>query len=166
MDDEKSITEKFTDAIAKATDSVKTTMSNIVETASVAAQHAMESNAEKMSGQTTAELLPDQIAAIAAEPVVPVASDAVAMPPPLVAVQPAPKKRKPRAKSSAVETPPAKKAVSKKSAKKAAKKTAKKSAKKAKKTAKKTTKKTAKKAFKKTTKKASKKKKTKSKSKR
>jgi colicin import membrane protein len=144
MDDEKSIAEKFTDAIAKATDSVKATMSNIVDTASVAAQHAMESNAERISGQTVAELSPG----------IPAAGDAVAMPPPLVAVQPVSKKRTLRPKASSVKAPPAKKAA-KKSAPRKAKKAVKKSAKKStgKKTGKKKVKQVAKKSAKKSAKK-------------
>jgi hypothetical protein len=175
MNDEKSITEKFTDAIIKATDSVKSTMSNIVDTASVAAQHAMESNAERMSGQTIAELAPGQIAATANEQVyIPEATDAAAMPMPLVAAQPASKKRAPRAKLNSVKMPPAKKAVAKKPNRKAGKKATKKAAKKSaprksKKVAKNSTiKKTARQIAKKPAKKAKKKtkKKTKNKSKR
>jgi hypothetical protein len=166
MDDEKSIAEKLTDAITKATDSVKSTMSNIVDTAAQAAQYAMENNAERMSGQTAAGLAPGQIAATANKQVyIPVAADAVAMPAPLVAVQPMPRKRAPRAKLSSGKMPPAKKAVAKKPGKKAAKKAAKKSApKKSKKSAKKSAvKKTAKRVANKSAKKA---RKTKNKSKR
>ena len=112
MDDEKSIAEKLTDAITKATDSVKSTMSNIVDTASQAAQYAMENNAERMSGQTAAELAPGQIAATANEHVyIPQAADAAAMPAPLIAVQPAPKKRASQTKLSSGKMPPAEKAA-------------------------------------------------------
>jgi hypothetical protein len=169
MDDEKSIAEKLTDVITKATDSVKSTMSNIVDTASQAAEYAMENNAERMSRQTAAELAPRQIAVTANKHVyIPVATDAAAMPAPLVAVQPMPRKRTPRTKLSSGKTP-AKKAVAKepnrKAGKKAAKKAAKKSApKKSKKSAKKSAgKKTAKRAANKSAKKA---RKTKNKSKR
>jgi colicin import membrane protein len=158
MDDEKSIAEKLTDAITKATDTVKSTMSNIVDTASQAAQYAMENNAERMSGQTAAEFVPGQIAATA--------TDAAAMPAPLVAIQPAPKKRAPRTKLSSSKILPANKPVAKKAVKKSApkkskkgvKKSAKKSAKNStgKKTAKRIAKKSAKKARKKTKKKTTK----------
>jgi hypothetical protein len=161
MDDEKSIAEKLTDAITKATDSVKSTMSNIVDTASHAAQYAMENNSERMSGQTATGVAPEQIAATANEQVyIPVAADAVAMPAPLVAVQPMPRKRVSRTKLSSGKMPPAKKAVAKKSNKKAGKTPAKKAAKKSasrksKKGAKKSAiKKTAKQIAKKSTKKA------------
>jgi hypothetical protein len=161
MDDEKSIAEKLTDAITKATDSVKTTMSNIVDTASQAAQYAMENNAERMSGQTAAELVPGQIAATGNEHVyLPQVTDAAAMPAPLVAVQRVPKKRTARTKLSSGKRPPANKPVakkvankpapmkSKKKSKKKSNKAAKKSANKriGKKTAKRTAKKSAKKA--------------------
>jgi hypothetical protein len=160
MADEKSITEKLTDAISRATDSVKSTMGNIVDTASNAAQYAMESNAEKISGQTAAELDPGRIAATANEQVyIPEAAGALAMPVPLVAVQPAPKKRTSRWKSVSGKTPPAKTPVTKKSNGKAAGKTAKKAAKKSApgKSKKSTRKKSAKKTTKRTTKKSAKK---------
>jgi hypothetical protein len=103
MDDDKSIAEKLTHAIGKAADSVKSTMSNLVDTASQAAQYAMESNAERMSGQTVAELAPS----------------------PIAATEPAPKtKRKPRARPGSGKAPPAKKSVAKKPARKSAKKRA------------------------------------------
>ena len=132
MDDDKSITEKLTDVITKATDSVKSTMSNIVDTASQAAQHAMESNAERISGQTAGQLDPGQIGATtAAQAYLPWASDAVAMPAPLF-VQPVPKKKKkPLAKlNSAKPSSTPKKAASKRPASKAGKKAAKKPTKK------------------------------------
>jgi hypothetical protein len=131
MDDDKSITEKLTDAIGKATDSVKSTMSNLVDTASQAAQYAMESNAEKISRQTFAVLDPAQIAAMTDGRVYNTeAADAV-MPAPLVFAPPVSKtKRKPRAKNNLAKVPAAEKPVAKKAADKAAKKTARKPAKK------------------------------------
>jgi hypothetical protein len=155
MDDEKSIAEKLTDAITKATDTVKSTMSNIVDTASQAAQYAMENHAERMSGQTAAALAPGR----------PEVADAAAMPVPLFAVQPVPKKRAHRTKLSSGKMPPAKKPVAKKVAKKSAPKKARKGAKKsAKKNAKKNaSKKTAKRIAKKSAKKARKKTKNRSK---
>lgn len=129
MGDDKSITEKLTDVITKATDSVKSTMSNIVDTASQAAQYAMESNAEKISGQTVTELDPGQIGATTAAQVY--LSDAAAMPAPLIPAQPALKrKRKPRTKLSFGKAPTANKSVAKKPTGKAGKKPAKKPAKK------------------------------------
>jgi hypothetical protein len=122
MDDEKTITEKLTDAIGKATDSVKSTLSNIVDTASEAAQHAMESNAEKMSRQPATELYSEQLAATTNDQIyLPEAADAAAMPAPLFAAQSVPgKQRKPRSKLSSSKTPPApKKAAAKTSKKKA-----------------------------------------------
>jgi hypothetical protein len=127
MGDDKSITEKLTDVITKATDSVKSTMSNIVDTASQAAQYAMESNAEKISGQTVTELDPGQIGATTAAQVY--LSDAAAMPAPLIPAQPALKrKRKPRTKLSFGKAPTANKSVAKKPTGKAGKKPAKKPA--------------------------------------
>ena len=159
MDDEKSMTEKLADALGKATDSVKSTIGNIVDTASGAAQRAMESNAERMSGQTTAELDSEQAAGSVNEQVyLPPVTDAVAVPVPLVAVKPS-RKRKPRAKSRAGKTTVApKKAAAKKASKKSAKKTAKKTAKKpaAKSAPKKPPKKSAKKSARKAKKRAGK----------
>ena len=128
MNDEKSMTEKLTDALSRATDSVKSTIGNMVDTASGAAQRAMESNAEKMSGQSVAELDSEQAAAsVNGQVYLPAATDAAAMPVPLASVQPLPKPRKARTKSRAGKTTPApKKAAAKKSSKKTARKTAKK----------------------------------------
>jgi hypothetical protein len=130
MDDEKSITERLTDAIGKATDSVKNTMSHIVETASVAAQHAMESNAQRMSRPAATARDSGPIAATAGEPVyLPEATDAAAMPVPLMFAQPVPnRKRKPRAGLKSGKAPAAKKAAAPKPGKNAAKKPAKKRA--------------------------------------
>jgi hypothetical protein len=123
MDDEKSIAEKLTDAITKATGTVKNTMSHIVDTASQAAQYAMENNAERMSGQTAT--------AANGRVYIPQVTDAAAMPLPLVAVQPVRKrKRLARTKLSPGNRPPAKKAVAKKAVKKSAPKKSKKGAKK------------------------------------
>ena len=119
MDDEKSITEKLTDAIGKATDSVKSTLGSIVDTASNAAQHAMQSNARRIYGQTVTEFDSGQV-------YVPAATDAVAMPAPLFATPPAPKPRKPRTKSGSGKPSAApRKAAAKKSNKKPGKKSAK-----------------------------------------
>jgi hypothetical protein len=145
MDDEKSMTEKLTDALAKATESVKSTIGNMVDTASGAAQRAMESSAERMSGQTAAELDSEQAAgSVNGQIYLPAATDAAAMPVPLVAAE-RPRKRKPRVKSRAGKTTAApKKEVAKKSSKKPARKTAKRPA--AKSGSKKSPKKSAKKA--------------------
>jgi hypothetical protein len=130
MDDEKSMTEKLTDALGKATESVKSTIGNMVDTASSAAQRAMESNAKRISGQSVAELDSEQAAgSVNGQVYLPAATDAAAMPVPLAAVQPLPKPRKARTKSRAGKTALApKKAAAKKSSKKAVSKTAKKPA--------------------------------------
>ena len=160
MDDEKSITEKLTDALGKATDSVKSTIGNMVDSASGVAQRAMESNAARMSGQSVAELDSEQAAgSVDGQVYLPAATDAAAMPVPLAAVHPLPKQRKARAKSRAGKTTPAPKATAKKSSKKPASKTAKKPAAKSapKKSQKKSQKKAAKKARKSVVKAAAKK---------
>jgi hypothetical protein len=146
MDDEKSMTEKLTDALGKATDSVKSTIGNMVDTASGVAQRAMESNAKRMSGQSVAELDSEQAAgSVNGQVYLPAATDAAATPVPLAAVQPLPKPSKTRTKSRTGKTTPApKKAAAKKSTKKPARKAAKKPA--AKSTPKKSAKKSAKKA--------------------
>jgi hypothetical protein len=129
MDDEKSITEKLADALGKATDSVKSTLSSIVDTASNAAQHAMESNAERISGQTVTELDSGQTARTSGQVYIPAATDAAAMPAPLFAAPAVAKPRKPRAKSRAGKTLAApRKAPAKKSNKTPGKKIAKKPA--------------------------------------
>jgi hypothetical protein len=130
MDDEKSMTEKLTDALGKATDSVKSTIGNMVDSASGVAQRAMESNAARMSGQSVAELDSEQAAgSVNGQVYLPAATDAAAMPVPLAAVHPLPKPRKARAKSRTGKTTAApKKAFAKKSNKKPAKKPAAKSA--------------------------------------
>jgi hypothetical protein len=161
MDDEKSITEKLTDALGKATESVKSTIGNMVDTASGAAQRAMVSNAERMSGQTAAELDSEQAAAsVNGQVYLPAATDAAAMPIPLAAVQPLPESRKARTKSRAGKgTQAPKKAAAEKSNKKTARKTAKKPAAKSasKKSPKKSTRKATKRAGKTVAKKATKK---------
>ena len=102
MDDEKSMTEKLTDALGKATDSVKSTIGNMVDTASSAAQRAMESNAERMSGQSAAELDSEQAAgSVNGQVYLPAATDAAAMPVPLIAARVRRKPRKARATSRA-----------------------------------------------------------------
>ena len=161
MDDEKSMTEKLTDALGKATESVKSTIGNIVDTASGAAQRAMESNAERMSGQTAAELDSEQAAgSVNGQVYLPAATDAAAMPVPLTAVQPLPKPHKARTKSrTGKNTQARKKAAAKKSSKNTAKKTVKKPPAKseAKKPLKKSTKKAKKRAGKNVAKKTAKK---------
>ena len=161
MDDEKSMTEKLAHALGKATDSVKSTIGNMVDTASGAAQRAMESNAERMSGQSVAELDSEQAAAsVNGQVYLPAATDAAAMPVPLASVLTLPKPRKARTKSRACKTTPApKNAAAKKSSKKTARKTAKKPAAKSapKKSPKKSAKKAKKRAGKTATKKAAKK---------
>lgn len=98
MDNDKSIAAKLTAVISKAADTVKHAVSHVVESASDAAQHAMEANAEKISRIPPAAV-PGRVAATTNEQVyLPEAADAAAMPVPLVAASPAPKKRKPAAK--------------------------------------------------------------------
>src|ERR1044072_2151046 len=92
MEDEKSIAEKLTKVSSKAADSVKTAVSHVVESASEAAQHAMEANAEKISRIPPARIDPGQVAGTTNEQVyIPETSDAAAMPIPLTPVV-APKK--------------------------------------------------------------------------
>jgi hypothetical protein len=95
MGDEKSIPEKLTDAISKAALSVKSVVSHVIETASDAAQHAMEANAEKISRISPARPDPEQVAGTTNEQLyIPQASDAAAMPMPLIPVAPEPKKKR------------------------------------------------------------------------
>ena len=95
MADEKSIPEKLTDALSKAAHSVKSAVSHVIETASDAAQHAMETNAEKISRIPPARLDPEQVAGTTNEQLyIPEASDAAAMPMPLIPVAPEPKKKR------------------------------------------------------------------------
>jgi hypothetical protein len=95
MDDEKSIPEKLTDAISKAADSVKSAVSRVIDTASDAAQHAMEANAEKISRIPAAKPDPEGIAGTTNEQIyIPEASDAAVMPMPLVPAAPEPKKKR------------------------------------------------------------------------
>lgn len=126
MNGEKSITEKLTDAISKAADSVKSVASTLVDKASNAAQHAMETNAEKLARIPAAKTDPAQVAGTSNEQVtIPEASDAAAMPMPLFPVASAPEK--PAAKKAAAVTAGKKKLANKtaaKSANKAAKKSA------------------------------------------
>ena len=151
MDDDKSIAAMLGDALSKATDTVKSTMSNLVDTASQAAQYAMESNAERISGQPVAELAPQQLTAMTDQRVNSVeAADAI-MPAPLVFAQPVPvQKRKPRARKNLAKVPAAKRPAAPKAAGRPAKKTGNG------KTAKKTAGKAARKAVAKNAKKASK----------
>ena len=150
MDDEKSIPKKLTDAISKAADSVKSAVSHVIDTASDAAQHAMEANAEKISRIPAAKLDPEQVAGTTnAQVYIPAAGDAAAMPMRLVPAARTPKKAaaakaKPNLSGRITPTydyPPlkskmptvgkkkkaAKKSVVKKTASKPAKKTAKRS---------------------------------------
>jgi hypothetical protein len=146
MDDEKSIRERLTDVIGKAAGSVKSAVSHVVDTVSDAAQHAMESNAEKISRIPPAKSEPEQIAGTTSEIYIPQASDAAAMPMPLVPAASTPKqaaaaKAKPDlsgritpaygdpAPKSKMPTPVKKKAAKKAIAKKTARKPAKKAAK-------------------------------------
>jgi hypothetical protein len=106
MDDEKSITEKLTDAISKAADSVKSVVGHVIETASDAAQHAMEANAEKIARIPPARADPEQVATTTNEQVyIPETSDAAAMPMPLFPVAPAKKKPTPN-KAAATKAKP------------------------------------------------------------
>ncbi|MEA2899893.1 MAG: hypothetical protein QOJ84_5508 [Bradyrhizobium sp.] len=153
MGDEKSIPEKLTDAISKAADSVKSAVSHVIDTASNAAQHAMEANAEKISRIPAATPDPERVAGTTNEQVyIPEASDAAAMPMPLFPAAPPPKKKRaatakvkpnlsgritptyddpaPKSKMPAVrkkKNKAAKKSVAKKTANKPTKKTAKRS---------------------------------------
>jgi hypothetical protein len=63
MADEKSIPEKLTAALSKAADSVKSAVSHVIDTASDAAQHAMEANAERISRIPPARPDPEQVPA-------------------------------------------------------------------------------------------------------
>jgi hypothetical protein len=95
MGDEKSIPERLTEAISKAAHSVKSAVSHVIDTASDAAQHAMEANAEKISRIPAAKPDPEQVAGTTNEQVyIPEASDAAAMPMPLIPVAPEPKKQR------------------------------------------------------------------------
>jgi hypothetical protein len=114
MDDEKSITEKLTNAISKAAGSVKSAVGHVIETASDAAQHAMEANAEKIARIPPAKTDPGQVAATTNEQIY--IPDAAAMPMPLFPVAPAPKKKPTPNKAAAVK---GKKKPAKKSSKKA-----------------------------------------------
>src|SRR5947209_13399293 len=107
MDDEKSIAEKLTEAIGKAATSVKNAVSHVVDSASEAAQHAMEANAEKLSRIPPAKTGPEQVLGTPnAQVYFPVASDAVAMPMPLVPAAPPPKiAKKSAAKTTAINRP-------------------------------------------------------------
>jgi hypothetical protein len=105
MGDEKSIPEKLTEAISKAAHSVKSAVSHVIDTASDAAQHAMEANAEKISRIPPARPDPERVAGTTNEQIyIPEASDAAAMPMPLVPVAPEPKKqRAPKAAAAKAE---------------------------------------------------------------
>jgi hypothetical protein len=112
MDDEKSITEKLTGAIGKAAGTVKSAVSHVIETASDAAQHAMEANAEKISRIPPARPDPEQVLGTTNEQLyIPDANDAAAMPMPLIPAAPksrmptAGKKKKMAAKQTAKRSP-------------------------------------------------------------
>jgi hypothetical protein len=132
MDDEKSITEKLTDAISKAAYSVKSVASTLVDKASDAAQHAMEANAEKISRIPPAKTGPAQAGRTSAQVTIPAASNAAVMPMPLIPAVPARKKKRTPNKPAAANLKKSKAAKpATKSANKAAKKTAAKKTKKA-----------------------------------
>jgi hypothetical protein len=99
MGGEKSIPEKLTEVISKAAHSVKSAVSHVIDTASDAAQHAIEANAEKLSRIPAAKPDPQQVAGATNEQLyIPEANDAAAMPMPLVPLAPEPKnKRAPKA---------------------------------------------------------------------
>jgi len=105
MDDEKSISEKLTDAIGKAANSVKSAVNHVIDTASEAAQHAMEANAERIARVPAAKPDPEQVAGTTNEQLyIPEASDAAAMPMPLIPVAAEPKrKRAPKAAAAKAE---------------------------------------------------------------
>ena len=127
MDDEKSITEKLTDAISKAADSVKSVASTLVDKASNAAQHAMEANAEKLARIPPAKTVPAKMAGASNEQVyVPETNDAAAMPMPLIPATPA--RTKKHASNKAAEVKVKKNKLANKPATKSANKAAKKTA--------------------------------------
>jgi membrane peptidoglycan carboxypeptidase len=120
MDDEKSISEKLTEAIGKAAHSVKSAVSHVIDTASEAAQHAMEANAEKIARIPAAKPDPEQVAGTTNEQFyIPAASDAAAMPMPLIPAAPVPPAKKKKKVAA--------KAITKKAARKPAKNAAKRS---------------------------------------
>jgi hypothetical protein len=128
MDDEKSISEKLTDAIGKAAHSVKSAVSHVIDTASEAAQHAMEANAERIARVPAANPDPEQVAGTTNEQLyIPEASDAAAMPMPLIPVAQVPRRK--RAPKAATPAKKKKRAAAKAITKKAARKPAKKAAK-------------------------------------
>ena len=105
MGDEKSIPEKLTEVISKAALTVKSAVSHVIDTASDAAQHAMEANAEKISRIPAAKPDPEQVAGATNEQLyIPEANDAAAMPLPLIPPAPEPtKKRAPKAAAAKAE---------------------------------------------------------------
>jgi hypothetical protein len=120
MAEEKSITGKLAAVIGTAAEVVKSGVHRVIDTASNAAQHAMEANAEKLSRLPPARRDPDQVAGTTNEQVyIPEASEAAAMSMPLVANVPAAKKRKSSTKPAA--KPATKKAAAGKPTKSAAK---------------------------------------------
>lgn len=95
MGDEKSIPEKLTEVINKAAHTVKIAVSHVLDSASDAAQHAMEANAEKISRIPAAKPDPEQVAGTTNEQVyIPEANDSAAMTLPLVSPTPEPKKKR------------------------------------------------------------------------
>ena len=95
MGDEKSIPERLTEAISKAAHSVKSAVSHVINSASDAAQHAMEANAEKLARIPPARSDPEQVAGTTNEQLyIPEANDAAAMPMPLIPAAPEPKKQR------------------------------------------------------------------------
>ena len=135
---------------------MKSAVSHIVDTASEAAQHAMEANAEKISRIPAAKTDPEQVGTTNQQPYIPQASDAAAMPMLLFPAVAPPKKTPAPKRAAAANAEPnlsgritptydypapksnmptpgkkknkaAKKAIAKKSARKLAKKAAKRS---------------------------------------
>src|SRR3954468_133752 len=112
MEDEKSIAKKLTEVIGKAADTVKHAVSHVVESASEAAQHAMEANAQKISRIPPATSGAGHVAGTSNEQVyIPEASDAVAMPMPLIPVAATPKRQKSAPRAAAAPAKPASEAT-------------------------------------------------------
>jgi hypothetical protein len=115
MDDDKTIIEKFTDA-------VKGAASTLMDAASNAAGGTMEATAKKISPRE------EQFAASEAQIYIPEATDAAAVPPPLFPIRKKRTARRSKRPAKAKAVTGAKKASAKKSTKKSSKKSPKKSA--------------------------------------